>query len=153
MCNCCGPLYELVKMYTVRAVTVTPTLITLTVNRLFADLPQNAQFRLCIPHGVLPRNNTGVIMITDGVITLEVRGWQGNYLRADSLRQYVCKHTRRLCSTVVLSAYRGNDPAHVTIHNRMCASSVGTAEVAPGDASTFAAAPAATKKAATPAKE
>lgn len=152
LCKCLGPL-EFLKLYTVRAVTFTPAVVVLTVNRLFADLGQNAPFRLCIVRGVLPRNNTGVVLVTDGVITLPVRGFNGNFLRNDSLHDFVCRHAHKSCSSVVLNAFKGNDDPHVTIFNRMCASSFATAEEAPSLDAVALSAATATKKAASATKE
>lgn len=125
MCNC-RPLYK------VKSVAVTAGVVTLTVNRHFADIGQNALFRLCLPGGLLPEGNTGQVVITDGVLTFAAFNWRGDYLRADSLRRFICERCRLesggrrcregCCLSVTLDAFRGGDPAHITVFNRMCPS-------------------------------
>jgi len=118
--SCCKP-----QPFVVTSVsTATAGFVTLTVNRLFTSVGDNACIRICLLSGSIPANNTDQIQFTDGADTLTAFRNDGNYLRADSLRNFLNRRSCcRPCVSVTLCAFKGNDPDHITVFNRMCPSS------------------------------
>ena len=116
--SCCKP-----PAFVVTSVTTSATFVTLTVNRLFASVGDNVDIRICLLSGSIPANNTEQIQFTDGTDTFVARMWNGNFLRADSLRNFLNRRSCcRPCVSVTLCAFKGNDDAHITVFNRMCPS-------------------------------
>lgn len=115
--NCfCRPQLHVIS------VTVTPTLVTLTTDKLLTTIGDNHCGRLCVDLAQIPAGSTAPISITDGTLTLTVLRCDGNVLRADSLRRFLCRNARGCCPSFDLSVFRGIDPAHLTVFNRMCPS-------------------------------
>lgn len=118
MTKCCRP-----QQLHVISVTVTATLVTLTVDKLLTTVGDNSCFRICIDLAQIPAANTGTISITDGTTTLVVLQSNGNNLRADSLRQFLCRRAEGCCCrSFNFCAFKGNDPAHITLFHRFCPS-------------------------------
>lgn len=106
------------------ASTATAGFVTLTVNRAFDSIGDDAPFRLCIMKDQIPQNNTSQIQLTDGTVTLVCyMSCTGNFLRADSLRRFLCRDADGCCCTFDFHCFRGDDPAHVTFLHRFCPSS------------------------------
>lgn len=114
---CCGP-----RKLTVTSVVTTATTVTLTVSPLLDTTGDDSRVRLCVFKAQIPAANTGQIIITDGTTTLDAFMCNGNFLRADSLRTYICRNGRGECCVVFLDCCRGDDPDHITVFNRMCPS-------------------------------
>lgn len=115
--SCCKPQLNVISVD-----TATAGLVILTVDKLLTSLGTNRDFKLCIARAMIPTANTGQIQLTDGTTTLDVFMCNGNYLRADSLRTFLCRHACGCCPSFNFCCFIGNDPDHVTIFNRMCPS-------------------------------
>lgn len=115
--NCkCKP-----QLNVISAVDAAGTL-TLTVDRLLTTLGSNTCFCLCISRAMIPAASTSQVVITDGTTTDDVFRCDGNFVRADSLRSFLCKNACGCCPAFNFNAFIGNDPDHITIFNRMCPS-------------------------------
>lgn len=119
MTDCCNRPHQ----FHVISVAATAALVTLTVDKLFTTMGVNEKFRLCIDLAQIPAANTGTVSVTDGTTTLVVLQPNGNNLRADSLRRFLCKNANGgCCRSFNFCAFRGNDPDHVTLFSRFCPS-------------------------------
>lgn len=125
MSNCCKPQLNVIASST----TSTVGFVTLTVDKLWSTVGDNSCLKLCISRAMIPAANTDRIQITDGTTILPAFQCNGNYLRADSLRSFLCKHARGCCAFFDFTIFKGNDPAHVTFCNKMCPSNFVTAVV------------------------
>lgn len=128
--TCCEPLY------TVVSVDSTTDTVTLTVNKLFNDIGQNAPFKCCINIAQVPEASNARIVLTDGTFTYNCVYCNGNYLRADSLRKFICKQTNSVqCGRYAFNCYRGSDTSHIMFFHRFCPSSSQNAQTATQTAS------------------
>lgn len=114
----CKPQLSVISVDAATAGTV-----TLTVDKSFDAVGVNAPFRLCISAAMIPAANTGQIVLTDGTTALEAHlACTGNYLRADSLKKFLCRNAGGCCPAFDFNVYRGNDPAQATFQHRLCPS-------------------------------
>lgn len=108
MCKCCNSTRNVI------AVNVTPTLVTLTVDR---TIPAGACFKLrLLSHGLV-NINTAFVNVTDGITTYELRNCcSGDRLRYDSLARVV--DCRKRCGAVVFDCRAGVDTSIPTVSIR-----------------------------------
>lgn len=119
MSNCCCR-----PQYAVTAATTTDDVTALTVTPLLPTGGTNFCIKLCIPLGILPAN-TNQITLTDTATTatvLTLTQQNGNYVRSDSLRRFICKNSRSCCKIFEFTVFIGDDPEHATLCNRICPS-------------------------------
>lgn len=115
--RCCKPQFHVIS-----SSTATAGFVTLTVDKALTLVGDDSCLRLCISRPMIPAANTDRIQITDGTITLPAFMCNGNYLRADSLRTFLCRHARGCCEFFDFTVFRGDDPDHITFFNKMCPS-------------------------------
>ena len=102
----------------VAAVAAVPaTTVTFTLKKPLADVGFGRYFWLEIFQSIIPEGPPLQVFLTDSSgATVPVRNHLGDFLRTDSLLEWVRKHDH---GEEPMRAYLGSDDLHVTVFNRM----------------------------------
>lgn len=100
-----------VPTVTVSSIDATTTLVTLTVSGFTGALGSCGLFNLCIPQCIENQYAGATVSLTDGSSTWPLLDRSGNNLR---VTQLLCRRCKKLWHCRL-----GNDPAHITVCDRV----------------------------------